>query len=70
MVRHRNGSKVFFSEEKRQKTFKYSVASRYPAMACHHSPTPKIKVFCFFSSEKKTLLSLDPTGYPRHKKCV
>jgi hypothetical protein len=46
---------MFFSEEKNQKTF-------IPALAASSRPSPpmescgKLKVFCFFSSEKKTFL--------------
>jgi hypothetical protein len=47
-------SKVFFSEEKNQKTFIPAPASRLG-----HVPEvgscEDIKVFCFFSSEKKIL---------------
>jgi len=51
--------KVFFSEEKNQKTF--SVLSR-TLQAAH---TPEFaKVYCFFSSEKKAFLSYKH-GLPR-----
>jgi cytochrome c oxidase assembly protein Cox11 len=45
---------MFFSEEKNQKTFVSSAAaSRWPKPALEQHQ--KIKVFCFFSSERKTL---------------
>jgi hypothetical protein len=48
---------VFFSEEKNQKTF--ATLSRSSQAA----PTPEwAKVFCFFSSEKKTFSSLFHAG--------
>jgi hypothetical protein len=49
--------KVFFSEEKNQKTFNSTLLPRSlpcPDRAVHEG----IKVFCFFSSEKKTLACL------------
>jgi hypothetical protein len=45
---------VFFFEKKNQKTFNSWCVFRRPAFA------RKIKVFCFFSSEKKTFLSPEP----------
>jgi len=46
---------VFFSEEKNQKTLR--VLSR----TLQAAPTPEFaKVFCFFSSEKKTFLFSAP----------
>jgi hypothetical protein len=46
---------VFFSEEKNQKTFG-TLSRLYQA-----APTPEFaKVFCFFSSEKKTFLPGNP----------
>ena len=54
--------KAFFSEEKNQKTLR--VLSR----TLQAAPTPEIaKVFCFFSTEKKTFLSypsINPRKYP------
>jgi hypothetical protein len=49
---------MFFSEEKNQKTFVLSAASILAAMASILPRAPGIKVFSFFSSEKKTLSSL------------
>jgi hypothetical protein len=50
--------KVFFSEEKKQKTFIYfSAASHWVAMACTWPRAPEVKVFWFFSSEKNILTS-------------
>jgi hypothetical protein len=46
------GRKVFFSEEKKQKTFALAVAD-----FAGGTTTCICKVFCFLSSEKKTLLS-------------
>jgi hypothetical protein len=52
------GAKLFFSEEKNQKTF---ASSPLPRSGGILPPAPEIKVFCFFSSEKKTLLHyIDP----------
>jgi hypothetical protein len=45
------GSKVFFSEEKKQKTF----ANSDPGAACHVRDSTG-KVFWFFSSEKNAFL--------------
>jgi hypothetical protein len=46
---------VFFSEEKNQKTFASGARGKIPAIASIVVAGGKIKVFCFFSSEKKTL---------------
>jgi hypothetical protein len=46
---------MFFSEEKNQKTFTSSAAPTIEAMAGIVLWAPEVKVFCFFSSEKKTL---------------
>jgi hypothetical protein len=46
--------KVFFSEEKNQKTFISLVASRL-VLSLDLAASEGIKVFCFFSSEKKSL---------------
>jgi len=45
---------VFFSEEKNQKTFISLVASRL-VLSLDLAASEGIKVFCFFSSEKKSL---------------
>jgi NodT family efflux transporter outer membrane factor (OMF) lipoprotein len=50
-------SKAFFSEEKNQKTFNFSVASDWMAKTTAACAGAGIKVFCFFSSEKKILPS-------------
>jgi hypothetical protein len=53
--------RIFFSEEKKQKTFMSFAVRRsgtWPAKSTQPGPTTKdSKVFCFFSSEKKTLPS-------------
>jgi hypothetical protein len=46
---------MFFSEEKNQKTFMSAPAPSLVDMAGEVGSTRRIKVFCFFSSEKKTL---------------
>jgi hypothetical protein len=46
---------MFFSEEKNQKTFTSPPLPRSPAMAGIYPWAPEVKVFCFFSSEKKAL---------------
>jgi hypothetical protein len=47
---------MFFSEEKNQKTFTFPQLHFFgPWPEC--AAGAEIKVFCFFSSEKKTLLS-------------
>jgi hypothetical protein len=55
---------MFFSEEKNQKTFatlsRHSQAAQTPEFA---------KVFCFFSSEKKTFLLFHPAP-PRPCACA
>jgi len=48
---------MFFFEKKNQKTFAFSAAPTIEAMAQILPFTPDIKVFCFFSSEKKAFLS-------------
>jgi hypothetical protein len=48
--------KHFFSEEKKQKTFVPASAPKYRAMTLGMGSGEEIKVFCFFSSEKKTFL--------------
>jgi hypothetical protein len=56
---------MFFSEEKNQKTFTSGARGKMPAMASIMGVQEGIKVFCFFSSEKKTLLQLfDLTAVP------
>ncbi len=48
---------MFFSEEKNQKTFTSGARGQVQAMATQCEAAEKyIKVFCFFSSEKKTFL--------------
>jgi hypothetical protein len=49
---------MFFSEEKNQKTLILSAAPAIEAMAGIFSQAPEIKVFCFFSSEKKDFFNL------------
>jgi hypothetical protein len=49
-----HGRKMFFSEEKNQKTLISSLVATRPWP--HNGKLLKIKVFCFFSSEKKTFL--------------
>jgi hypothetical protein len=51
----REDSKAFFSEEKNQKTFAPSATFKFEAMAGIVPHAQNIKVFCFFSSEKKSL---------------
>ena len=58
MTAQRQG-KQFFFEKKNQKTF-VPLGARCRAIA-----TAWIKVFCFFSSEKKALLACDATRYRR-----
>jgi hypothetical protein len=48
-------NKDFFFEKKKQKTFTSAPLPRCPAMAWIYPWAPEVKVFCFFSSEKKTL---------------
>jgi hypothetical protein len=48
--------KMFFFEKKNQKTFVFR-CSNIRAMAGTLPRAPEIKVFCFFSSEKKNLLT-------------
>jgi len=45
---------MFFFEKKNQKTFASSPAARW-WLCAKHEAAQKIKVFCFFSSEKKVL---------------
>jgi hypothetical protein len=52
--------KTFFFEKKNQKTFMSSAAARSRLNPRVTQPE-KIKVFCFFSSEKKSLPCLEPT---------
>jgi hypothetical protein len=47
--------RFFFSEERKQKTFISPPLPTSPAMAGIVGAAPEVKVFCFFSSEKKTL---------------
>jgi len=65
-------SKMFFSEEKNQKTFDSSVLFHSPAKSRIYQWVPETKVFCFFSSEKKTLLfGVAAHGWPRRSNsCV
>jgi len=54
--------KVFFSEEKKQKT------SMTLSLSSQAAPTPEFaKVFCFFSSEKKTFL---PPAFLRPRRLI
>jgi hypothetical protein len=46
---------MFFFEKKNQKTFACSPAPSLEAMTRQLGAAGKIKVFCFFSSEKKIL---------------
>ena len=46
---------MFFSEEKNQKTFISGACPTIEAMARIVVQAQKLKVFCFFSSEKKSL---------------
>jgi hypothetical protein len=46
---------MFFSEEKNQKTFASGAARRDPGLGRLDGSGGDIKVFCFFSSEKKNL---------------
>jgi hypothetical protein len=48
---------MFFSEEKNQKTFMSGASGSGRAIASQRGSDEEIKVFCFFSSEKKALLS-------------
>jgi hypothetical protein len=54
-------AKSFFSEEKNEKTFnsppRHVRANNTQGMARDRSANAEIKVFCCFSSEKKTLAS-------------
>ena len=52
ICRHKKVRKVFFSEEKKQKTLQIQVLGA----ACKVRDSV-VKVFCFFSSEKKTFLA-------------
>jgi hypothetical protein len=47
---------MFFSVEKNQKTFISGARGKIPAMASQRRSGGIIKVFCFFSTEKKTFL--------------
>jgi hypothetical protein len=53
-----------FFLEKVAKDFYVSAAPTIESMAGIYTRAPKIKVFCFFSSEKKALLNVPPK--PRH----
>jgi hypothetical protein len=50
-----SGRKMFFFEKKNQKTFIFSASPTIEAMDRIFPRASEIKVFCFFSSEKKTL---------------
>jgi hypothetical protein len=45
---------MFFSEEKNQKTFVSGAVRMVEAMAGGWAQRRRLKVFCFFSSEKKS----------------
>jgi hypothetical protein len=47
--------KVFFSEEKKQKTFNLSAAPTFPAMAGKHPPAPSQKSFASFLQKRRLL---------------
>jgi len=65
-------SKMFFSEEKNQKTLNSLVLSHSPAISRIYPWAPEAKVFCFFSSEKKAFLfGVAAHGWPRRSNsCV
>jgi hypothetical protein len=54
----KKGSKAFFSEEKKQKTFIFSALPNAPATSRIYPRAPEAKVFWFFSSEKNSLSCL------------
>jgi hypothetical protein len=54
--------RLFFSEEKNQKTYTIPPLPSYPAMAGKHPRRAEAKVFCFFSSEKKIFLTSTPAN--------
>ncbi len=47
---------MFFSEEKNQKTFTFYATSHLSGHGLDPSAGAELKVFCFFSSEKKAFL--------------
>jgi len=49
---------MFFSEEKNQKTFDSGACEEIRDLEGEFSSAEDIKVFCFFSSEKKCFLNL------------
>jgi hypothetical protein len=53
---------MFFSEEKNQKTFMSAPADGSGPWPESWDAAQNIKVFCFFSSEKKTFLPLPSAG--------
>jgi hypothetical protein len=53
---------MFFSEEKNQKTFNSALADACRPWPESWDAAQMIKVFCFFSSEKKAFLSLPSLG--------
>jgi hypothetical protein len=57
-------SKSFFSEEKKQKTFASALVDRYRTWPDSWEMLKEIKVFCFFSSEKKDFLAFLRSDQP------
>jgi hypothetical protein len=51
---------MFFSEEKNQKTFTISATSPLSGHGRQLSAGAELKVFCFFSSEKKAFFLIGP----------